>query len=177
MQQPDIGMMSMEGSRERKALLQEKHWEWGAQISPDGRYMAYQSDESGKMEIFVRTFPDVNKDKWPVSSGGGNSPLWNPDGRELFYRSGDETIAVAVETEPTFKRGNSRVLFRGTYLTQSLSMASPATQWDIHPKEKKFLMIKPPASAGAASADAKPQQKIIVVLNWTEELKRLATAK
>ena len=106
----------MEGKREMKELLQEKNNELEPQISPDGRYVAYQSDESGKGEIYVRTFPDVNKGKWQVSSSGGNSPLWSPDGRELFYRSGDATMAVEVETQPTFKRGNPKTLFQGTYI-------------------------------------------------------------
>ena len=115
----DIGMLSMEGKREIKELLQEKYMEAEPQISPDGRYVAYQSDESGKGEIYVRSFPDVNKGKWQVSSSGGNSPLWSPDGRELFYRSGDATMAVEVETEPTFKRGNPKILFRGTYFSST----------------------------------------------------------
>ena len=173
----DIGILSMEGKREVKELLQEKNWELEPQISPDGRYVAYQSDESGKGEIYVRTFPDVNKGKWQVSSSGGNSPLWSPDGRELFYRSGDATMAVEVETQPTFKRGNPKTLFQGTYIA-TLFPKGVLTSWDIHPNGKKFLMIKPPASAGATHGAANPQPKIIVVVNWFEELKqRVPTGK
>jgi Tol biopolymer transport system component len=174
----DIGMLSMEGKREIKELLQEKYLELEPQISPDGRYVAYQSDESGKGEIYVRTFPDVNKGKWQVSSDGGNSPLWSPDGRELFYRSGDATMAVEVETDPTFKRGNPKVLFRGTYYSGSLLEKMVWTLWDIHPNGKKFLMIKPAASTSATSTAAVPQPKINIVVNWTEELKqRVPTGK
>jgi len=72
--------------------------------------VAYQSDESGKGEVYVRSFPDVNKGKWQVSSSGGGSPLRSPDGRELFYRSGDATMAVEAATEPTFKRGNPKII-------------------------------------------------------------------
>ena len=171
-----IGMLPIEGKREMKTLLQETYWEAEPQISPDGRYIAYQSDESGKGEIYVRTFPDVNKGKWQVSSGGGGSPLWSPDGRELFYRNGDATMAVEVEIEPTFKRSNPITLFRGTYLSRSLQKLV-FTRWDIHPNGKKFLMIKPAASAAAASAAASPQPKIIVVLNWLEELKQRVPIK
>ena len=114
----DIGMLSMEGDHARKPLLQEKYSETEPQISPDGRWMAYASNESGKSEVYVRPFPDVNKGKWQVSTSGGNSPLWSPDGRELFYRSGDAAMAVRVETEPTFKPGKPTVLFRGTYSMQ-----------------------------------------------------------
>ena len=167
-------MLSMEGNREMKKLLQEKNFEVEPQISPNGRYVAYQSDESGKGDIYVRSFPDVTKGRWQVSSDGGCSPLWSPDGRELFYRNGDTTMAVEVETEPTFKHGNPQILFRGTYLSGSAENLS-VTPWDIHPDGKRFLMIKPPATTAAESAEEEPapapQPKIIVVLNWFEELK------
>ena len=172
----DVGMLSMEGKREMKELLQEKYWEAEPQISPNGRYMAYQSDESGKGEIYVRSFPDVNKGKWQVSSGGGNSPLWSPDGREVFYRSGDATMAVEVATEPTFKRGNPKILFRGTYFSSN-AQNIVLTPWDIHPNGKKFLMIKPAASTGTAPTAASPQPKITIVVNWFEELKQRVPVK
>jgi serine/threonine protein kinase/Tol biopolymer transport system component len=170
-----IGMLSMEGKREIKELPQEKYTEADPQISPDGRYLAYQSDESGKGEIYVHSFPDVTKGKWQVSSGGGNSPLWSPDGRELFYRSGDATMAVDIETEPTFKRGNPKTLFRGTYLS-GVSQERALTPWDIHPNGKKFLMIKAPASTGAAPTAAGPR-KINIVVNWFEQLKARVPVK
>jgi len=172
----DIGMMSLEGTRERKALLHEKHMESEPQISPDGRWMAYQSNESGKEEIYVRPFPDVNKGKWQVSNGGGVSPLWSRDGRELFYRNGDVTMSVKVEADPTFKRGNPEILFRGTYISVT-SGSVTRTPWDIHPDGKRFLMIKPPASAGAASTATVTQPKITIVVNWFEELKRRVPVK
>jgi serine/threonine protein kinase/Tol biopolymer transport system component len=172
----DIGMLSMDGKREMKELLREKHSESEPQISPDGRYMAYQSDESGKAEIYVRSFPDMNMGKWQVSSSGGGSPRWSPDGRELFYRSADATMAVEVETEPTFRRGNPKILFQGMYFTNRFQMDT-STPWDISPDGKKFLMIKPAASAAAAPTAASPQPKIIVVLNWFEELKQRVPVK
>jgi Tol biopolymer transport system component len=167
--QLDIGIMLMEGDREIKELLQEEHFENQPQISPDGRYVAYASDESGKGEIYVRSFPDVNEGKWQVSSSGGGSPLWSPDGRELFYRSGDSTMVVEVETGPAFKRGNPEILFQGTYLTESY-LNNTWTQWDIHPDGKRFLMIKPPTGSGQAGTPA--LTKTIIVLNWFEELKK-----
>jgi hypothetical protein len=132
--------------------------------------MAYQSDESGKEEIFVRTFPDVNQEKWQVSSSGGNSPLWSPDGRELFYRNGDATMAVEVETEPTFKRGNPKTLFQRTYLSSTYQTIT-FTPWDIHPDGKRFLMIKETAPSGETPAAEVPR-KINIVTNWFEELKQ-----
>ena len=171
-----IGMMSMEGKREIKELLHEKYMEDNPQISPNGRYVAYQSDESGKLEIYVCSFPDVTKGKWQVSSSGGNSPLWSPDGQELFYRSGDATMDVDIETEPKFKHGNPKIIFRGTYSTNTL-LKTATTPWDIHPNGKKFLMIKPPASTGAVPAAAAPRLKINIVVNWFEELKQRVPGK
>jgi serine/threonine protein kinase/Tol biopolymer transport system component len=173
----DIWMLSIKANRERKPLLQGKHAEVQPKISPDGRWMAYTSDESGKAEVYVRTFPSVNEGRWQVSSDGGNSPLWSPDGRELFYRNGDATISVKVETEPTFKHGNPKTLFRGPYVTP-LFDNSP---WDISPTTKKFLMLKPPATTATKSIKQEgasiPQQKIIVVLNWFEQLKERVPVK
>jgi serine/threonine protein kinase len=171
----DIGMLSLEGDRERTPLLQEKHHEVEPRVSPDGRWMAYQSNESGREEIYVRPFPDVNKGRWQVSTNGGNTPLWSPDGQELYYRNGDATLAVAVETEPTFNPGNPEVLFRGTYYSPS-ALQVTFTPWDISPDGKRFLMIKESETTGGEStaeeSAAEGPRKIIIVTNWNEELKQ-----
>jgi serine/threonine protein kinase len=160
----DIGMLSMEGNRTLKPLLQEGYSEDDPRISPDGRWMAYRSNESGRPEVYVRPFPDVNKGKWKVSTNGGNSPLWSPDSRELFYRSGDDAMAVRVETNPEFKPGKPTVLFRGAYSYIWDGMPS----WDIGP-DGRFLMMK--------EAAAEAPRKINIVVNWFEELKRRVPAK
>jgi len=118
-----------EGDRKWKPLLEEKHYEAQPRISPDGRWMVYLSDESGRSEIYVRPFPEVNAGKWLISASGGYSPLWSRDGRELFYRSGDATISVSVKTNQTFSFSTPRVLFRGSYV----SLAPDLTPWDIRP--------------------------------------------
>jgi eukaryotic-like serine/threonine-protein kinase len=162
----NIGAVSMEGERKWRPLLKEKYNEAQPQISPDGKWMAYVSDESGRNEVYVRPFPGVEGGgRWQVSTDHGDSPLWSPDGRELFYRNDDSSMVVQVETEPTFSPEKPKVLFKGTYLN-----------WDISPDGKRFLMIKPPASAGAASAAAGPR-KINVVVNWFEELKQRVPVK
>jgi serine/threonine protein kinase/Tol biopolymer transport system component len=173
--QADLGTLSMEGDHARKPLLQENYFENAPRISPDGRWMAYASNESGKYEIYIRPFPDVNKGKWQVSANGGNSPLWSPDGRELFYRGGDATMAVAVETEPTFKPAKPKVLFKGTYFSTGAPIE--LTLWDISPDGKRFLMIKPAASTSAAPTAASAQPKINIVVNWLEELKQRVPVK
>ncbi len=160
----DIGLITPESKGEWKPLLKESYIEAWAEISPDGRWMAYQSDVSGKPEVYVRPFPDVNKGKSTVSTTSGTFPLWSPDGRELFYRNGDAVMAVKVETDPAFKPGKPEVLFQGKYV----QLTNRAT-WAIG-RDGRFLMMKAVESAGKAPAAESPR-KIHVVLNWLEELK------
>ena len=169
----DIGAVEMEGERKFRPLLKEKYFETEPKISPNGQWMAYTSDESGKYEIYVRPFPDVDSGgKWTVSTGGGTSPLWAPSGRELFYRNGDEVMAVSVKTETTFSPETPKTLFRGTYVSLSSGIANlPFNSWDISQDGKRFLMLKPGASTGEAPVAAGPR-RINVVLNWFEELKQ-----
>jgi serine/threonine protein kinase len=164
----DIGTLSMEDDGERKLLLKEEYLENHPQISPDGRWMAYWSTETGQWGIFVRPFPEVDQGKWQVSTVPGESPRWSPDAREIFYisQAGDAVMAVSVETEPTFSAGKPRELFRGTFVAGY--QASPP--YDIHPDGKRFLMIKPPA--GAIETVATGPRNITIVLNWDEELKQ-----
>ncbi len=166
----DIGAQSVEGDKKYRPLLKEAYAEAQPHISRDGRWMAYASDESGQTQVYVRPFPDVNKGRWQVSASGGASPLWSPNGRELFYRNGDAVMAVPVRTEPVFTHEAAKILFRGTYYS-----AWPSDDWDIHPDGKRFLMIKgPEASPSGATA---PRPKINIVLNWFEELKQRVPIK
>ncbi len=162
----DIGSISMEGDHSYKPLLQEEYMEIQPRISPDGKWMAYASNESGSLEICVRPFPDVDKGRWQVSKDGGNSPLWSPNGKELFYRHNDEVIAVSVETEPTFKPVKSEILFRKNYVH---FIRGYWNQWDIHPDGNRFLMLK--ESSSDATTEETQRPTINIVLNWFEELK------
>ena len=170
-----IGMMSMESGRARKALLQN-----GAQpsISPNGRWMAYTSNESGQNQIYMRPFPEVlSGSRWQVSTNGGNSPRWSRDGQELFYRNRDEVVAVPVKTDPGFSLDAAKVLFRGSYVSaDAVTSTLDLNSWDVSPDGKRFLMIKELASAGEASA-AGPPRRINVVLNWFEELNQRVPMK
>jgi Tol biopolymer transport system component len=163
----DIGMLSMEGDHARKLLLGGKYDESDPQISPDGRWMAYTSNEWGLNDVFVCTLPEVEKGRWQISTNGGNSPLWSRNGKELYYRNGDAVLAVAVETEPSFKLGEPKNLFSGTYYSTDILQISH-TPWDIDRSGKRFLMIKSPAEI---------PRKINVVLNWIEELKQKVLTK
>ena len=127
-------------------------------ISPDGRWLAYISDESGQSEIYVQPFPEAGQ-KWLISTGGGIEPMWSPDGRELFYRTADQMMAVAIETEPRFSAGTPRRLYKGTYILDS-GVGHP--RYGVSPDGQHFLMGK---------ASEEEQSQIRVVLNWFEELK------
>jgi serine/threonine protein kinase/Tol biopolymer transport system component len=160
----DIGALLMEGDHARTPILQEEYWEHNPQISPNGRWMAYVSNESGDPEVCVSPFPEI-KGKRQVSTNGGNEPIWSPDGKELFYRNGDSVMAVEVQTEPSFKRGNPVLLFRGRYIATGVVNIRT---WDIHPDTGKFLMLK--EFTDDSDTEGIPRAKINIIANWFEEL-------
>ena len=131
-------------------------------FSPDGRWLAYVSDESGRNEIYVQPYPGPGV-KWPISTEGGTEPRWSADGRELFYRLGDKMMVVEVQSEPTFTSGRPQLVFEGPYLRDRFATSN----YDISPDGQRFLMIK------AVEEEEGQQDQINVVLNWFEELKRL----
>jgi len=167
----DIGMLSMGGDRKPRLFLKEKYHEGQPQISPDGRWMAYTSNELGQNQIYARPFPEVEGGRWQVSTTGGDSPLWSPDGRELFFRNGDAVMAVSLKTDPTLSVETPKMLFRGTYVSAAFAYFNwDFATWDISPDGKRFLMMKEPGVT--TSAEGSPR-KINIVLNWFEKLKHL----
>jgi eukaryotic-like serine/threonine-protein kinase len=174
LQQSDIVMHSMEGGFAGKPLLSDgRYSEQHPQISPDGRWLAYASNESDKNEVYVVPFPEgPQKSKSKVSTNGGYGPLWSPDGREIFYRNGESVMAVAVETEPVFKPGRPNVLFTKKFVSKTWG-ADMFPLWDIS-KDKRFLMMK---EAESNVSTAGGPRKINVVLNWFEELKKKVPVK
>jgi len=126
-------------------------------LSPNGRWLAYVSNETGADEIYVVPFPNTGAGKWAISAGGGTEPLWSRRGGELFYRaaSGD-LVAVAINTNPRFSLGRSAALFPAAGFT-SLRFGP---QYAVAPDDRRFLMIR------AGTPD-----KLIVVENWFEELR------
>ena len=167
----DVGILPLGGDRRLSLLLKEKYIEAQPRISPDGRWMAYTSNESGQNQVYVRPFPGVEGGRWQVSTSGGDSPLWSPGGRELFFCNGDAVMAVPVKTDPTFSVGTPKMLFQGTYVSSVLSYDDwDQATWDISPGGRRFLMMK---ETGLAASGVVRSRKITVVLNWFEELKRL----
>jgi Tol biopolymer transport system component len=147
--------------RKAQPFLRTTFNESAAHFSPDGRWLAYISDESGRFEIYVQPYPGPGG-KWQISTEGGTEPVWNPNGRELFYRSGGKMMAVDIATQPTFASGKPRMLFEGQYSPAP----GAANNFDVSSDGQRFLMIKPNEAGEAA-----PTQ-INVVLNWFEELKQ-----
>jgi serine/threonine-protein kinase len=160
-----------------KPLVQTPSEEYNAAISPDGRWLAYQSNSSGVFEVYVRPFPDVANGQWLVSTAGGTEPLWAPDGRELFYRAPKGAVMrVSIAPRATWTAGTPTQLFEaGSYaLGGSGDFASySARTYDVSPDGRRFLMIK----NSDAPAQASTPQRIIVVQNWVQELKRLVPTK
>ncbi len=171
----DIEMLYMEGHRGLSPLLHERYPVYNPQIHPDGKLMAYTSDESGQTELWVCPFPEVKKARWKVSTNGGRGPRWSIDGRELFYWADNALMVVSVETGPTFIHGTPKVQFRKTP-AQTDVLGTQVISWDIHPDGERFLMLKP-AEATDADSSAEPPHKINIVVNWFEELKRRAAGK
>ncbi len=134
-------------------------------LSPDVRWLAYASDETGRSEVYVRPFPDTDGGKWQVSTDGGRSPLWAHSGRELFYVNGaGEMVAAQVVTTPSFSVGERRVLFpiRAGYVNSNNHRA-----YNVSPDDQRFLMVR---FAGSGDEDDAPGA-LIVVENFFEELK------
>jgi serine/threonine-protein kinase len=151
----DIRMVSLDRKDSPTPLVATRFDELMPRLSPDGRWLAYQSDESGQYEIYVRPFPSGGG-RVTISNGGGTEPLWSRDG-QLFYRKGRELIAISYSTTPGFAVTSRRVLFAANYDTHPFH-----PNYDITPDGKRFVMIKP--------GQTKPQ--VIVVVNWLEEFRR-----
>jgi len=161
----DLWVLNLE-DRKTQLFLKTSYEETAPKFSPDGEWIAYSSDETGRREIFVQPYPGPGG-KWQISTEGGQEPVWNPRGGELFYRSGTRIMAVDIDTESSFSAGKPRMLFDGPYLPTSASFP----WWDVSPDGERFLMLKPVESQTSAPTE------IQIVLNWFEELKTKAPVK
>jgi serine/threonine-protein kinase len=161
--------LHLDTSPKTEPLVQTSFVELAAELSPDGRWVAYHSNESGQMEVYVRPFPKVDSGRWLISTGGGSRPAWSRNGRELFYLAPSTAMmVVSVQTNPTFKPSNPSKLFD---VPGPLSLQAGRT-YDVTPDGQRFLMIKD--VAGDRNAPSAP---IDVVVHWTEELKARVPAK
>jgi Tol biopolymer transport system component len=144
-----------------QVFLKTQFNEYDPRISPDGKWVAYTSDENGRNEVYVQAFPEPGG-KWQISTEGGDSPVWARNGKEIFYRNGSKFYVASVVTAPSFSLSPGRLLFDQHYAENPRREA----QYDVFPDGQRFLMLK----GDAAAASSQYQ----VVTNWTEEVKRLA---
>ena len=154
---PEIWVYPFEKGSSPRPLLQGPFRHEGGALSADGRWMAYQSDESGKTEVYVTAFPGPGG-KWQISTDGGGSPLWAPNGREIFYRKDKRIMRAAITAAPAFTASRPELLFEGDY-----------EGWDIAPDGKRFLMVK------NETAESAPKH-LSLVLDWFQDLKSRAPA-
>jgi serine/threonine-protein kinase len=130
-------------------------------LSPDGRWMAYDSDESGQgVDVFIQSYPDPKVKRLKVSPAHGSEPMWTQGGRELVYREGDKVMAVSIDLA-SGASGPPRVLFSGPY-PDNPGWTRPRS-YDVTPDGERFLLTKLPGE--------QPRPRIMVVLNWFEELR------
>ena len=155
----DIWVFRPDGEKEPEPFVQTPANEWGPFLSPDGRFIAYTSDESGQYQVYVKPYPPTEI-QWRISDGYGEEPVWSAVGDEIFYRRGREWLSVPVQTDPSFEAGVPRVVFDGPYINVD------GLSYDVTGDGQRFFLLKPP--------DQPPPTQIHVVANWFEELKRLA---
>ena len=156
----DLGLLTLEGEREQTLLLGTPFSEQAATFSPDGRWMAYSSDETGRDEVYVRPFPEGDA-KTIVSMEGGSEPRWSPDGRTIYYQSLRDgvpmLIAAAVTAGSEFQVGAQTPLFD----ISEFEPAAPHANYDVSPDGTRFVMVY-----------QGPLSEMVFVLNWSEEVRR-----
>jgi eukaryotic-like serine/threonine-protein kinase len=168
-----ISLLTMDGSAtaETRWLIASRGAQSNAEISPDGRWIAYQSDESGEVQIYVRPFPKIDDGRWQISPTGGTRPAWARSGRELFYLDGSGLLtSVAVQVNATsFTAGTPARILNTPYHAGSSSRGYDLRAYDVSTDGQRFLMIKDVPSADPKSTA--PAASMVVVVNWLEELK------
>jgi eukaryotic-like serine/threonine-protein kinase len=156
-----IGMVPLDGSGTITWLVGGPFAQLRPRLSPDGRWMAYQSDESGRFEVYVRPFPAVHEGRWQVSTNGGVSPMWGPDGNEMFYHHDTGLLRVPIKVSATFSPGAPARMFSVELPTDRLGPT-----YDVSPDGRRFLLVKMPTADAAASIGP-----LLLVQNWQEELR------
>jgi eukaryotic-like serine/threonine-protein kinase len=176
----DVYLLSVVSKPSVVPLVQTPADEVEPVVSPDGRWLAYTSaevpvsgDAGGSTGVYVRPFPNADDGRWLISTDRGVSPLWSPDGKELFFISRGRAMSVPVETAPTFRPGIPRTMFELPPFYSS-NVIRLRRQWDIAPDGKRFLIVNP---AEVAAPGERSQAGMVVVVNWFGELRRLVPTK
>ncbi len=158
----DLHVLNLDEEQDTRSLVVFEGNQEFARISPDGRWIAYQSNETGRSEIFVRPFPEVERGKWQISRDGGQNVRWSPDSRTIYFRAQGWLYSVAVETEPLFEPGAPTEFLSTDYIPAQFT-------YDVHPDGERFLILK---EGRGLAEDGRPE--FLVVQNWFEEIQRLA---
>ncbi len=161
----DILLLDMK-SRRITPFLNSQFAEIFPEISPDGRWLAYASNESGRREVWVRPFPGPGS-RWQISTQGGDEPIWGKDGTQLFYRQADQVWVADVRSEGKFSAGKPRLLFEQRGFGGGFYIRS----WDLWPDGRGFLMVK------LEEKKLQPTTEMILVQNWFDELRRLVPTR
>ena len=168
---PDVWILPIAGDRTPMPFARSRFAEGSAKFSPDGKWVAYCTNEPGKAEVYVQAWPRGPITQ--VSSGGGTDPIWSRDGKELFYRNGDKMMVVQVFTQPTFKASRPELLWEGRYSHGMSSSCAPAgpteTNYAVSADGQRFLMVKDRDQDVIST-------RIVVVLNFLEALKKSTAA-
>jgi Tol biopolymer transport system component len=158
----DLWALPLFGERKPTLFLQTQFNETHARFSPDGRWLAYVSDESGRAEVYVQPFPS-SAGKWQVSANGGDQPAWRRDGKELFYLAADKKLmGVEVKAGSSFETGAQRALFQTRVRDNTLT--GDRNQYAVASNGQRFLVVTFVSESSAAP--------ITVVLNWHSDFKR-----
>jgi serine/threonine-protein kinase len=169
-EQGDIWMIPVDGEGEPEPYVATSALELDAVFSPDGRWVAYQSSESGNAAVYVQSYP-LGGGKWQVSDGVGWRPRWSPDGTELIYRTEQGLSVVAVKTEATFQPTMARSLFSGSYMGDMQGVVlggSVFGDYDIATDGERFVMF--------TGTEGNEVAFVNLVSGWTTELRRLSRA-
>ena len=163
----DLMALPLAGDRTPKPLVATPGLEANGEISPNGRWFAYESDESGRREIYVRPFPAVDSGRWQISTSGGTKPVWSRNQRELYFVSADQQLmAVPVEQSKGFTYGHQTALFKvNPYYTGRGATTLNGRTYDVAP-DGRFLLIKDSATAAVVAPT------IVVVEHWVDEVKK-----
>jgi Tol biopolymer transport system component len=158
----DLGLLSLTREHTARPLIESSLTKVQAQISPDGRWLAYTSNLSNRNEVYVQPFPGLGA-QWQISTTGGSAPRWSRDARQLFYLNGDKMMVADIQTKPVFSTGTPRMLFES--YSSFVTAGAVVTNYDVAPDGQRFLMLKEEEAQAS-------QLQLHVVLNWSEELKR-----
>ncbi len=150
-----IVVVALDSARTRRTVIESAFQNHSPSLSPDGRWVVFVSDESGRNEIYVRPFPGPGG-KWQVSKLGGSEPRWSPTGKEIFFRFGSSVMAAAVQSGATFSPGEVRELFK----TEAV-FGPNFPNWDVAKDGRSFIFLRPPATS---------EQGLVMLLNWFDNL-------